>query len=131
MNRFLLDTNIISHLVRNPSGLVRQHLADLSHEARCTSIIVAAELRFGAAKEEAELSARVEAVLSRLQVIAFASPADRIYADIRAGLERRGTPLAANDLLIAAHALALDCILVSDDRAFARIPGLKVENWLL
>jgi len=94
--------------------------------------MVAAELRFGAARERsAQLSASVEGALSRLQVIAFASPADRIYADIRADLERRGTPLAANDLLIAAHALALDCILVSDDRAFARVPGLTLENWLL
>jgi tRNA(fMet)-specific endonuclease VapC len=73
----------------------------------------------------------VESVLSRLQVIAFASPADRAYAEMRAGLERSGTPLAANDLLIAAHALSLDCILVSDDRAFARVPGLKLENGLL
>jgi tRNA(fMet)-specific endonuclease VapC len=132
MDRYLLDTNILSHVIRFPSGPVRQRLADLTPEARCTSIVVAAELRFGAIKENsARLSATVESVLARLQVFAFSPPADRIYAEIRAKLERRGTPLAANDLLIAAHALALGCILVSDDRAFARVPGLKLENWIV
>lgn len=130
-SRYLLDSNIISDLVREPSGRVAQYVAQFPATSVCTSIIVAAELRYGVArKHSARLSAAVEGVLLRLIVLSFETPADRFYADLRADIERRGLPLSANDLLIAAHALALGCVLVSGDRAFERVPGLTVENWL-
>jgi tRNA(fMet)-specific endonuclease VapC len=70
-------------------------------------------------------------VLSVIEILPLTPPADRLYGDIRASLERVGTPIGGNDLLIAAHALASDCILVTDnEREFSRVEGLVVENWL-
>ena len=106
--RYLLDTNVVSDLVRNPQGKVAQRIRKVGEARVCTSIIVAAELRYGAAKKgSARLSAQLEAVLSVLEVLPFEPPADAIYASLRAGLEEAGTPIGANDMLIAAHALAL------------------------
>ena len=132
MTRYLLDTNILSDLVRNPQGKAAQRIEALGEDAVCTSIIVAAELRFGVAKAESpKLHARVESLLDRLEIHAFESPADAAYADIRARLEASGNAIGANDTLIAAHAVALDCVVVTDnDREFRRVPGLAVENWL-
>lgn len=70
-------------------------------------------------------------MLFGLSVRSWDAPADHVYGRIRADLQRRGQPIGSNDLLIAAHALALDCILVTDnEREFSRVPGLRVENWL-
>lgn len=96
-----------------------------------TSVVVAAELRFGAAKvRSSRLAASIEEVLSGLPVAPFESPADETYATLRAELERAGRPLSGNDLLIAAHALTLGSVLVTADAAFGVVPGLTVENWL-
>jgi tRNA(fMet)-specific endonuclease VapC len=131
MALFLLDSTIISDLVRNPSGRAARRLSPLAPDASCTSVIVAAELRYGAARKRSErLMTTIAGILSRLTVLPFDAPADRTYADLRAGLEGVGTPLAVHDLFIAAHALTLGCVLVTDDRAFERVPGLAVENWL-
>ncbi|MEW6595303.1 MAG: type II toxin-antitoxin system VapC family toxin [Thermodesulfobacteriota bacterium] len=129
---FLLDTNIISDLIRNPAGTVAQRIAEQGEEVVCTSIVVACELRFGARKKgSALLAARVEEILSVLEVMALDDDADRHYARIRATLEANGTPIGPNDLLIAAHAMALGLTLVTANTAeFSRIPGLPVENWL-
>ncbi len=98
----------------------------------CSSIVVLAELRFGVAKRQSlQLTSALASVLEALEVMPFEAPADRIYARLRVDLERRGTPIGSNDLLIAAHALALGCTLVTDnEREFARVEGLAVENWL-
>jgi len=130
--RFLLDTNIVSDLVRHPQGKVFQHIRKVGEARVSTSIIVAAELRYGAAKKgSTRLSTQLEAVLSALDVLPFESPADVLYASLRAGLEAAGTPIGANDLLIAAHALALGCTIVTDnEKEFARVRGLARENWL-
>ena len=131
MDRFLLDTNIVSDLIRNPAGRIFERLSALPADAPCTSIVVAAELRYGAARKGSRrLAERVEGSLLRIEVLPFDAPADRTYADLRTVLEEAGTTLAANDLLIAAHALTLGCILVTDDGSFERVPGLAVENWL-
>ena len=130
--RYLLDTNIISDVVRNPQGNVAGRLAEVGTSNVCTSIIVAAELRYGAKKRGAVmLSARLDAILERLQILPFEAPADEAYALLRTELERSGKPIGANDLLIAAHALALGCVIVTDnEREFARVPNLRRENWL-
>src|SRR5262249_48361180 len=108
MSQFLLDTNILSDLIRNPVGRVFRRLAGLSPQAFCTSIIVAAEMRFGAAiKGSPRLTQHVEGVLLRLPVKPFEAPADQRYAEIRARLEGRGDLMGANDMFIAAHAVAL------------------------
>jgi tRNA(fMet)-specific endonuclease VapC len=129
---YLLDTDTVSNLVRYPVGVVAARLRALGREDVCTSIIVAAELRFGAArKADRALVAKVETVLERLPVMPFEPPADRAFAEMRAILEKRGMPVGAYDLLIAAHALVLGCVMVTgNERGFSRIEGLRVENWL-
>src|SRR5262245_47278776 len=131
MPRYLLDTTIVSAIANDPFGPIAARVTRHGIDRMCTSIIVAAELRFGAAKKDSKrLIQRIETALGHLDVQPFAAPADQCYADLRADLERRGRPVGANDMLIAAHALALDCVLVTDNtREFARIRGMRVENW--
>ena len=130
--RYLLDTNIVSDLVRNPQGRAAEHIRRVGEAQVCTSIIVAAELRYGAAKRGSpRLARQLQAVLGALDVLPFAPPADRAYGEIRTRLEQTGRPIGGNDLLIAAHAVALGCTIVTDNEAeFARIDGLIHENWL-
>jgi tRNA(fMet)-specific endonuclease VapC len=130
--RFLLDTNVLSDLVRYPRGRIAARIAEVGEPQICTSIIVAAELRYGAAKKSSSrLSAQLEAVLGALDVLVFEVPVDTVYGELRAGLERAGRSIGANDLLIAAHALALGHTVVTDnERAFSRIDDLRIENWL-
>ena len=132
MMRYLLDTNIVSDLVRNPQGKIAQRIRKVGEARVSTSIIVAAELRYGTAKKgSTRLSAQLEAVLGALEVLPFKAPADATYGSLRARLEKAGRPIGANDLLIAAQALALGYTLVSgNEKEFARIGGLRLENWL-
>lgn len=132
MTRRLLDTNILSDLVRNPQGRVAARIAEAGEAAICTSILVAAELRFGAAKKRSDrLTVQLESILSAIDIQPFDAPADAAYAELRAQLEAAGAPIGANDMLIAAHALATRCILVTDnEREFGRVAGLTIENWL-
>jgi tRNA(fMet)-specific endonuclease VapC len=129
---FLLDTNILSELVRRPRGRIADRIAEVGERHVCTSIIVAAELRYGAAKKaSARLTTQLEAVLGAVEVLALESPVDAIYGETRASLERAGHSIGANDLLIAAHALALGHTIVTDnEREFSRVPDLRIDNWL-
>src|SRR5581483_5637199 len=130
--RYLLDTNIVSDLVRNPYGLITQRIRKVGEAQVCTSIIVAAELRYGSAKKGSpRLTAQLAAVLGALEILPFEAPADATYGLLRARLEQNGKPIGANDLLIAAQAIALHLVLVTDnERKFARVDGLTYENWL-
>ena len=129
---YLLDTNILSDLIRNPFGPVAQRIEAVGAKAVCTSIIVAAELRYGSAKKGSpRLQARVEDILATIPVLPLDVPADADYGRQRAQLEASGQPIGGNDLLIAAHALALGLTLVTHNtREFSRIAGLQVEDWL-
>lgn len=129
---FLLDTNIISNLVRQPSGSASKKLLENDNAYCCTSIVVACELRFGAEKSASDsLRMRIDQVLGRLDVLHLDTPTDLHYGRLRSALEREGTPIGPNDLLIAAHALAHDLTLVTDNTTeFSRVDGLRVENWL-
>ncbi|MHB8476624.1 MAG: PIN domain-containing protein [Steroidobacteraceae bacterium] len=130
--RYLLDTNTVSNLIRDPQGRVSRRIEAIGELNICTSIIVAAELRYGTTKKKSpRLSAQVEAVLGVIDTLPLDSPADEIYGSIRTQLELAGTPIGGNDLLIAAQAMALDQTLVTDnEKEFSRIRGLRVENWL-
>jgi tRNA(fMet)-specific endonuclease VapC len=132
VTRYLLDTNILSDLVRNPQGRIADRIRSVGEDAVCTSIIAAAELRFGAAKRQSQrLTTNVRVVLSGLDIVAFEAPADIIYAELRTRLESQGTPIGANDLLIAAHSLSIACTLITDnEREFRRVEGLLFDNWL-
>lgn len=129
---YLLDTNIVSDLVRNPQGRVAQRVREVGEAQVCTSIIVAAELRYGATKKaSSRLTAQLEAVLDVLDILPFEAPADATYGLLRTRLEQAGQPIGGNDLLIAAQAVALGYAMVTDnEREFTRIDGLLVENWL-
>lgn len=131
-NRYLLDTNILTDLIKNPAGRVKDRIAKVGEANICTSMIVACELRFGARKKNAPLlTARVERLLQAIEVLPFDGDVDRAYAEVRAMLEALGRPSGANDMLIAAHAVNEDCILVTNNESeFVHVAGLIVENWL-
>ncbi len=129
--KYLLDTNILSALTKRPEGPVHQMLRRTAREDVGTSIIAAAELRYGYVKIGSLRWERIiETILESIVVVPWDRPADIAYARLRAATERRGITVSQNDMLIAAHAVALGAILVSDDRVFPRIDGLRIENWL-
>ena len=130
--RYLLDTNIISDLLRNPRGEVTRKIKEIGEVNICTSIIVASELRFGAAKKGSEkLSQRIDSILSAIEVVAYDTPADFQYAALRNFLEKNGAIIGPNDMLIAAQALSLNLIVVTANIGeFSRVPDLKVVNWI-
>lgn len=128
----MLDTNIISDLIKNPHGKAAKRIAKVGEDTICTSIIVAAELRYGCAKKGSKrLMKIVEGLLDEISVLPFDTPADEEYGEIRSTLERVGKPIGGNDLLIAAHAKATGATIVTSNVAeFDRVTGLIVENWL-
>jgi tRNA(fMet)-specific endonuclease VapC len=129
----MLDTNIISDLIRNPQGRAARRIARVGEDNICTSIIVAAELRYGAAKSAStRLRKAVEDLLAEINVLPLDVPADTEYGAIRSELEAAGKPIGSNDLLIAAHACATGATIVTANTdEFKRIRGPKVENWLV
>jgi tRNA(fMet)-specific endonuclease VapC len=128
----MLDTNIISDLIRNPQGRAAKRIAKVGEDNICTSIIVAAELRYGCAKSGSKrLLKAVEDLLGEISVLPFDVPADAEYGGIRSELEAAGKPIGGNDLLIATHAYATDATIVTANAdELKRIRGLNVENWL-
>ncbi|MCW5772035.1 MAG: type II toxin-antitoxin system VapC family toxin [Rhodospirillaceae bacterium] len=133
MTRYMLDTNIVSDLVKNPQGKAARRIARVGEDNVCTSIIVAAELRYGCAKSGSKrLAKAVEDLLGEIPVLPFDVSADAAYGGIRAALEVAGRPIGGNDLLIAAHARALGATIVTANAdEFKRVKGLNVENWLV
>ena len=134
MSKFLymLDTNIISDLVRHPTGQIFKQIKNFGEETICTSIIVAAELRYGIHKKDSKrLTKQVEAILSHIDILSLKPPADEYYSKLRVFLEKIGTPIGPNDMLIASQAIALNLTLISANiKEFSRIPNLKLNNWL-
>jgi tRNA(fMet)-specific endonuclease VapC len=132
LSGYQLDTNILSDLIHHPDGLVARRVEQVGQKEIFTSIIVAAELRYGCAKKgSAKLLERVQGLLETIPVLPLDMPTDAQYGLIRAELEAAGQPIGMNDLLIASHALALGLTLVTDNTSeFSRVRGLKVENWL-
>ena len=132
MTPYMLDTNIISDLIKNPQGNAARRIAEAGEDNVCTSIVVAAELRYGCVKSGSKrLLKAVEDILSEMTVLPFAAPADAEYGAIRSDLEAAGTPIGGNDLLIAAHARATGATIVTANTdEFARVRGLRAENWL-
>jgi tRNA(fMet)-specific endonuclease VapC len=129
----MLDANIICHLIRNPQGKAAKRVAKVGEDNICTSTIVAAELRYGCAKNDSKrLLQAVEDLLGEIDVLPFDVPADADYRGIRSELEAAGKPIGSNDLLIAAHACATGATIVTANTdEFKRIRGLNVENWLV
>lgn len=135
--KYLLDTNIISNMMRDANGMAARRFESVAKEVAlpylCTSVVVECELRFGMArKPNPRLDLAYDRVMPSLEILPLSSEVADHYAQVRTALERLGTPIGPNDTLIAAHALALDCTLVTGNEAqFRRVPGLRVENWLV
>ena len=129
---YLLDTNIISDVAHNPAGPVGKRLSEIDPAEIVSSVVVAAEVWYGVENNPSFRSRdRTEAFMKTVNVLAMEPEVARTYGKLRAELKRAGSELGPNDLLIAAHAMSLDATLVTgDDRAFSRVPGLKIENWL-
>lgn len=131
MTLYLLDTNILSSLFRNPNGIVEETLRKRAGEEIGTSVIVKGEIEFGLRKNPNLRGARqFQNLIDAIALWPLDHPAEAHYARLRADLEASGIAASANDLWIAAQALALKAVLVSDDRVFERMQNLKVENWL-
>ncbi len=135
MTLLMLDTNIISDMMRNPHGLAMQRSAKKLGQdptaQSCTSLVVNCELLFGLAQRPSpRLSAAYDRVMATLETLPLGVELARVYAELRCHMESHGLMMGPNDLLIAAHALTVNATLVSADVAFARVPGLQFENWL-
>lgn len=132
---YLFDTNILSDMMRNPNGVASQRFQQIAKSTPglrlCTSVVVQCELLFGLRRRtNPRWQTHYEKVLESVEILPLSSTVVPSYASLRGLLEAAGTPIGANDLLIAAHALALDATLVSADADFLRVPGLQLENWL-
>jgi len=129
---YMLDTNVVSDIIRNPRGRAATKADQIGEQRIFVSIVVAAELRFGIAKRPSPVFAeKIDDLLKMFTVVPLEPPVDRFYGELRNQLESRGIPIGANDMFIAAHALALGYTLVTDNmREFSRVKALRIENWL-
>lgn len=130
-SRYMLDTNTVSHIIKGTAPAVRERLVGVPMAQVCISAVTEAELRFGVAKrpDSPRLRTAVHEFLLRLDSLPWESAAAEQYGDLRAALERAGKPLGNLDTLIAAHALAVGAVLVTNDQAFRQVEGLQVEDW--
>jgi tRNA(fMet)-specific endonuclease VapC len=132
MSGYLLDTNIASHVIRGDRPHISQQLASLPMAEIAISAVTEGELLYGLARRSYPpvLTERVSQFLLRVDVLAWDHTVARIYADLRAACEAKGVPLAPLDMMIAAHAVAADAVLVTNDTSFSRAPDpLRTEYW--
>ena len=134
MITYLLDTNICIYVIKRkpPQVLERFRQAEISSIG--ISSITYSELTFGAAKSLRPEQNRIALTqfVAPLEIAPYDDTAAQCYGDLRACLERQGTPIGSLDMLIAAHALALNCVLVTNnEKEFSRVPGLRMENWAM
>ena len=131
--RYLLDTNTVSYVIKGNIPRVRERLVKLPMADVAISVVTEAELRFGVARKPGAVSLKriVEEFLRHVEVLSWDSEAAHQYARVRAALEGDGQTLGNLDLMIAAHALAVKAVLVTQDSGFRRVKGLKTEDWAL
>jgi len=129
--RCLLDTNTCSYIIKGNRPHVREHLLEVPMAEVGISVVTEAELRFGVARlpHAKKLEIGVEEFLLRVEILPWDSEAAKRYARIRAALEYSGAPMGNSDMMIAAQALAAEAVLVTSDRVFRRVKGLRVEDW--
>ena len=130
--RYMLDTNMASYIIRGPGPVLAARLVAVPMAQLCVSCVTQGELLYGLARKPGatSLQTAVREFLMRLDVLAWDSAAATRYGALRAALEAEGTPLGNLDTLIAAHALSVEAVLVTNDQAFTRVPALVVENWV-
>ena len=131
--RYMLDTNICRYVIKHKPESVFRKLKKIKPEDVCISSITYAELAYGVEKSAQPERNRLalSMMLSSIEIVAFDDAAADEYGEIRAGLERKGTPIGSLDILIAAHARSLGCTLVTNNtKEFCRVEGLEVVNWV-
>jgi len=130
VKRYMLDTNIVSLLLRRHTALV-DRVQDHSMSSLCVSAITAGELAFGLARrpEATRLKIAVDEFLLRVDVLPWDGAIAEVYGALRARMEIAGKNLAPLDRLIAAHALGTSTVLVTNDRVFGQVPDLQIEDW--
>ena len=130
MKRYMLDTNTVSHFLKQHPAVTRQVIAK-PMPSLCISAITEGELLFGLAKrpEARNLHQIVHEFLRRMDVLPWDSTTAEDYGNMRAELTGKGTPLGSLDMLIAAHAISVDAVLVTSDQAFRQVADLAVEDW--
>jgi tRNA(fMet)-specific endonuclease VapC len=128
---YLLDTNTVSYYIAGNPLEVRRRMDSVGRSAIAVSAITEAELRYSVARIPGALRRRasVKSFLNGASILPWDSAAAYSYGELRAAQERKGRPLSVEDLMIAAHALALDLTLVTRDQVFAFVDGLKTEDW--
>jgi len=131
MTRYLLDTNAFSHAIKGTLSSFSDRFAVVYLDDVAISVITEAELLFGLARRPLahELARAVHELLRRITILPWTSNAAKHYADLRFALEAKGQPMGAMNMMIAAHALAEDAVLVTNDAAFRRIELIKLEDW--
>ena len=132
MPKYLLDTNMVSNILRQQPNVMAR-VETLPTTAMAISILTLAEIQYGFAKkpEAVKLRRLFETFLLNIEILPFDETISAHYALFRANVEKQGKSLAPLDMLIAAHTDAIEAILVSNDRAFAKIAGLQVEDWTM
>ena len=133
MISYMLDTNICIHIIKHRADALYNKLSVLPVERVAISSIVHAELWYGVtqSKKKVQNEAALKDFLEYVNVLDWPSAAGQIYGKIRTHLKAKGTPIGAMDMLIAAHAVSVNAVLVTDNtKEFQRVPGLKLENWL-
>ncbi len=133
MIRFMLDTNTCIYIIKQKPAKVIERFRQTEVSQIGISSITLSELQFGVAKSSRPEQNQIALTqfVAPLEIMAYDDGAAQYYGDLRAGLERAGAPIGAMDMLIAAHALSLDCILITNNqKEFARIPNLKIDNWI-
>lgn len=130
---WMLDTNICSYILRRHPLSVKARFDEIGADRLGMSSVVLAELYFGAARHPRgeRIRAEIDDFAARLAILPWDESAADRYGELRAHLERQGTPIGNMDLMIAAHALSLGAVLVSNNtRHFDKVPGLALENWV-
>lgn len=132
MNRYMLDTNTVSHLIKGHPAVVARMVAT-SMDSLCISSVTEGEMLLGLAKrpDAKRLHLAVREILLRVDVLPWDSAVAKHYGTVRANMERGGKVLAPLDMMIASHALSLGAVLVSNDRAFSLVAGLSLEDWTI
>jgi len=131
--RFMLDTNIVSYLLRDRTPTLKSRFLRAPPADAAVSTITEAEVQFGIAKKPgaAKLRLAAENFLAGIAIFPWDSAAARAYGTLRAEQERKGRPLSVEDLMIAAQALSLGLVLITNDQAFRFVEGLKTEDWTI
>lgn len=133
MQSYMLDTDTVSMLSRDPRGKIYQKIADVGPDRICLSLFTKAEILYGCEKSQStKLKETMSTILDNIRVLQPPDDIATIYARLRNHLHLNGTMIGANGLWIAAHALVEDCVMVTGNtREFVRVPNLTVENWTL